>query len=171
MKKSLVVLGLAMAAFSFQASAATVTFNFGLGTVSDTIHFGHTLNNNHSNPPNSGADFLASPGSFKDIYSFWVPANNGIFVDTITSSISSILGSLDGFALTKVVSGHTYTLTGSLLGLLGAGAHKLILTGSSRGSYGGDITVAQTPIPAAIWLFGSALMGLTGISRRKSAKA
>lgn len=28
---------------------------------------------------------------------------------------------------------------------------------------------AQTPIPAAVWLFGSALLGLTGIIRRKQA--
>jgi len=34
-----------------------------------------------------------------------------------------------------------------------------------------DITVygVNAPIPAAIWLFGSALMGLFGVSRRKSA--
>ena len=29
--------------------------------------------------------------------------------------------------------------------------------------------VAAVPVPAAIWLFGSALMGLVGVSRRKSA--
>lgn len=28
--------------------------------------------------------------------------------------------------------------------------------------------VAQTPIPAAVWLFGSALAGLTGLKRRKT---
>lgn len=34
-----------------------------------------------------------------------------------------------------------------------------------------DAVPAAVPVPAAVWLFGSALMGLTGISRRKSAKA
>jgi hypothetical protein len=163
MKKLLVVLGLAMAAFSFQASAATVTFNFNLGTVNDTASFSHTLNSSN----------LPTGKSFKDNYSFWVPANNGIIADAITSSISSLIGTLDGHVLIKSYDSllKHYVLSGSLLGPLGAGAHTLILTGSSRGSYGGDITVAQTPIPAAIWLFGSALMGLTGISRRKLAKA
>ncbi|KJV05827.1 hypothetical protein [Methylocucumis oryzae] len=30
------------------------------------------------------------------------------------------------------------------------------------------LTVAQTPVPAAIWLFGSALLGLVSVSRRKA---
>lgn len=31
-----------------------------------------------------------------------------------------------------------------------------------------DFSVQAVPVPAAVWLFGSALMGLVGISRRKS---
>ena len=30
-----------------------------------------------------------------------------------------------------------------------------------------DLTVASVPVPAAVWLFGSGLLGLVGISRRK----
>jgi len=37
----------------------------------------------------------------------------------------------------------------------------------SSGSFSA-ITPIATPIPAAVWLFGSALMGLFGVSRRKS---
>ena len=33
---------------------------------------------------------------------------------------------------------------------------------------GNTITVSQVPVPAAAWLFGSALFGMLGISRRKS---
>lgn len=33
---------------------------------------------------------------------------------------------------------------------------------------GNTITVSQVPVPAAAWLFGSALFGLVGITRRKS---
>jgi hypothetical protein len=32
-----------------------------------------------------------------------------------------------------------------------------------------DAVPAAVPVPAAVWLFGSALMGLTGLSRRKKA--
>jgi len=34
-----------------------------------------------------------------------------------------------------------------------------------------DITVAPVPLPAAVWLFGSGLLGLVGISRRSVRKA
>jgi len=34
--------------------------------------------------------------------------------------------------------------------------------------YSLDINSAAVPLPAAVWLFGSALMGLFGVSRRKS---
>ena len=31
-----------------------------------------------------------------------------------------------------------------------------------------NIAVAEVPVPAAAWLFGSALLGLTGIARRRA---
>lgn len=34
-----------------------------------------------------------------------------------------------------------------------------------------NVTVTNTPIPAAVWLFGSALTGLVGIGKRKQTKA
>jgi len=42
-----------------------------------------------------------------------------------------------------------------------------------RGNYGFTIqtTVAAVPVPGAVWLFGSALAGLVGFGRRKSAVA
>jgi hypothetical protein len=40
-----------------------------------------------------------------------------------------------------------------------------------RGNYGFNIqtTVAAVPIPGAVWLFGSALLGMIGYGRRKTA--
>jgi hypothetical protein len=32
-----------------------------------------------------------------------------------------------------------------------------------------DLVIAQVPVPAAIWLFGSGLLGLIGVARRKNA--
>ena len=43
-------------------------------------------------------------------------------------------------------------------------------TGDSKHP-GVSLDVSSVPIPAAIWLFGSALLGLVGISRRKSRSA
>jgi len=43
----------------------------------------------------------------------------------------------------------------------------LIVSGTFTSLASYDV-VLNTPIPAAVWLFGSALMGLFGVSRRKS---
>ncbi len=161
MKKLVVVLSLAMAAFSFQASAATLD----LGTINSSKDFGNTVS-----------------GSFVDTFTFFVPSNNGVGVSAtnvgikfnkqIWGLISDFSATLNGIALnltsTAVSNGIFQTLFTSTSGSA-AGSHTLVFTGTGNGSYGGAIAVAQTPIPAAIWLFGSALAGLTGMSRRKKA--
>ena len=48
------------------------------------------------------------------------------------------------------------------------GAAAVTLLGNTAGMYlSGDIIVAPVPVPAAAWLFGSALVGLAGIGRKK----
>lgn len=69
---------------------------------------------------------------------------------------------------------------------VGAGTSDLILSESSLwvfadefGGYYGDqvvfdaasVNVSAVPVPAAVWLFGSGLIGLAGVARRRSAKA
>jgi len=58
-----------------------------------------------------------------------------------------------------------------------AGAYSFDVTGKTSGLNGGIYSVifsaipvtaaAPVPVPAAVWLFGSALLGLTGLNRRK----
>jgi hypothetical protein len=43
-----------------------------------------------------------------------------------------------------------------------------LVTGSLGGGYDGVLKVAAVPVPAAVWLFGSALLGLTVFSRRRN---
>jgi hypothetical protein len=47
-----------------------------------------------------------------------------------------------------------------------------ITPGSANASGTGDCTVSVNPVPlpAAVWLFGTGLMGLIGISRRKNSR-
>lgn len=58
---------------------------------------------------------------------------------------------------------------------LAAGLYDLQLDGSILGSagaaYSGTFTVTAVPLPAAIWLFGSALMGLMIVGRRRKLHA
>lgn len=61
----------------------------------------------------------------------------------------------------EIVSGTTTSLS--------AGVHKLSLALNAINGDHEHITIRASvvPVPAAIWLFGSALMGLVGVSRRK----
>jgi len=52
---------------------------------------------------------------------------------------------------------------GNYLGVTGLGA------GSAIEGYWIDLSATAVPIPAAVWLFGSGLLGLIGIARRKAA--
>jgi hypothetical protein len=58
-----------------------------------------------------------------------------------------------------------------LSGAGGAFSYYMAIQGTEANVIGQDFTVTQTPsvpIPAAVWLFGSGLMGLVGIARRKA---
>ncbi len=150
---------LIMAVVSYQADAATVN----LGTIHESKDFSNSVS-----------------GSFSDIWTFKTLPNDGIGVSATNVSIKlagfidKFSGILDGVALdfdsaTSIIAGKKI-ITNSLIGAgFGAGDHTLVISGiaGKSASYGGSIAVAETPIPAAVWLFGSALMGLMGVSRRK----
>ena len=48
-----------------------------------------------------------------------------------------------------------------------AGSYSFSVTGSSDGFYQGSLNVAPVPLPAGVWLLGSALAGLGFLSRRR----
>jgi len=79
---------------------------------------------------------------------------------------------IDGTELTSVLqgSGDYATRLWSWSGLLTSGLHTLtlenVMVTAASGQY--QLKVSTVPVPAAVWLFGSALMGLVGVSRRKS---
>ena len=52
-------------------------------------------------------------------------------------------------------------------GVIGFGEYTLNLNGPN--SYDGTFEVSSVPVPAAVWLFGSGLLGLIGVARRKKA--
>ncbi len=57
------------------------------------------------------------------------------------------------------ISGFTLRIFGTLDGRFTSGGYNVSVEGTD---------VSSVPVPAAAWLFGSALMGLVGFSRRKS---
>jgi len=118
------------------------------------------------------------------------------FVATEFAQIGTILGSLeffgpeitglslqlfqgnpgDGFADLLVATGAQVMGNSDLLSMAfanlqpgGLGYYLLVggTAGSSGGIYTGAYNLTVVPIPAAMWLFATALVGLAGIARRR----
>ncbi len=158
MKYLLVVLGFVLSSLSWQANAAAVD----LGLINDTA----TFENNHL------------LGKFADTYTFTVPSNIGAsaFVGNTfkiaSQKIADFQATLDGVSFgSAVLIGKNQFLTKEFDSLTTAITHTLVITGNALKltGYAGHIDIAaQTPIPAVVWLFGSALASLACIRRRKA---
>jgi hypothetical protein len=91
---------------------------------------------------------------------------------TPASSKYGIFGNTSDDRATAI--GSSIALYG-LTGNNGTGTVESYILGSAKlGSDGtltltGNTTTAPVPLPAAVWLFGSGLMGLVGVSRRRKA--
>jgi hypothetical protein len=169
MNKILLSLFFVLFAFSSVSSAATVTIdeahlNASVDNVSKPVGIGfsdeHELNLNALNPGNTG---------FKLTFTL---------VDTVSNSIEGLKGELWNSAgtiklldiLANVGSNPLPPMafaTGSYL-LKVIGTNVLDSFGFQEQQYSLDVNAQAVPVPAAIWLFGSALMGLAGFSRRKT---
>ena len=73
----------------------------------------------------------------------------------------------DGSGLT---AGNITFTPSSLAFVLAATTDQVtIVGGQGTTNYMGDWTVAAVPVPAAVWLFGSGLLGLVSLARKKKA--
>lgn len=79
---------------------------------------------------------------------------DAISINTQNSSNLSLSG-------TGVVSGNGFDATAGTWEFTAQGSQSAAFTWSSS-------SVAAVPVPAAVWLFGSALLGLIGIARKKA---
>jgi hypothetical protein len=155
MKKILVVLSLMLTAFSFQANAASLSWTSAPldGTAAifggdPTALLGVAVVPKKGTSINHAWTFAVTGGSM----------NVGIQLTDIPSWLkSATFGSFD-------------LLASNFTGVLAAGSYTINLIGKTVGANSSySLRVAETPIPAAVWLFGSALMGLVGVKRRQVA--
>jgi hypothetical protein len=111
---------------------------------------------------------FASAGAFSlELKDF---VGNGILgIENVGATLSGgTLGSPMAFDLSPTIAGVALSFTG----ILGAGDYVLSFSGdvptsyTGGGSLTGSVSIAAVPIPAAVWLFGSALVGLFGARRR-----
>jgi hypothetical protein len=159
MKKLLVIFSLAMAAFAFQANAATFTLhNLTSGNIDVGINLaGDSLHLRGASPFSTTWTFTAS----KSVVDANVKiTSNPAFkygTDVFEGALNILhiaTNNIDKTFIMSFLSGDTYSFV--------AAGTKSPATGSV------DISVNSVPIPAAIWLFGSALAGLIAFSTRKS---
>jgi hypothetical protein len=89
------------------------------------------------------------------------------------SSLAATKYGLWGAADLAPLSSSAVTLFG-LTGNAGTGQVQSYILGSASLGTNGTLTftgnsTSPVPLPAAVWLFGSGLMGLVGVSRRRKA--
>ena len=101
---------------------------------------------------------------------------------TAGTLLSATFGTMDilslGGGMGNFLADVTYT-GGSLAGGLTSGRIEGQFTNATSGDFSGafnaDSVIAKVgpvvPVPAAVWLFGSGLLGLVGVARRKKAVA
>lgn len=153
--------------YSIAWMALTISGGVSAGTVIDAGTF-----------TNAGDVYTVSPysGIFTDVVKFDL-ASSGlkIRVDGKSEGMAA-----DDLLLTNTADGTDYHLTGNpLTGEfeeyldLGAGSYVFTLSGFAMNAFDSnvnsdyEISLSAVPLPAAAWLFGSALIGFISFSRRR----
>ena len=105
-----------------------------------------------------------------DTVGFAGPNGSGDFTATnTTSALALTLTGSDNFILGLSTDSGANWLPDSSITALGANAYRVaFITGNNVTEVDVQI-VSAIPVPAAVWLFGSGLLGLVGIARRKKA--
>lgn len=187
MKKLLLALA-AVAALSAPASASIIGPGFGVNPTSAAGAF-----SNDPNGPGVGGVFfdqylfnLVGGPAFVTVTTasntFAVGGITGPFgIQNFTGAIYEIVGAVDALPggddilkfgpqlATLCGSGLCQQLDG--VGLMLPGSYYLAIAGNAgiAAGYGGNLSVAETPLPAAVWMFGSAL-GIGGMILRRRRK-
>jgi hypothetical protein len=164
MKKLLLVLSLAFAVISFDASAATLSW------VSKP-KAGTTAGSTTAGLLGSYTKGLKN-GSINDNWVFNIAdvamVNIILNVQEFVNSTLNLSVKLDGALISFDGAGLW-----SFNGLEGAGNHTISIVGTilNQGSTKSNINInvgqSAVPVPGAIWLFGSALLGLVGLRSGK----
>ncbi len=170
------VLGLA----SMTASAVTVTWQPFINTVDGTyeqisfLSFGITgqdlvlfdAGSIASAEPSSTSLTIAGINGNVSITPAVTPANGGSNYSAIFGSDTASLGATVEFELALYDSvSSTFTLMSGFSKQLDNA--YLVSFGDISGTVQG-VDLQPVPVPAAVWLFGSGLIGLVGIARRKA---
>ncbi|MCU7875017.1 MAG: VPLPA-CTERM sorting domain-containing protein [Candidatus Thiodiazotropha sp. (ex Lucinoma borealis)] len=122
----------------------------------------------------SGDSFVASPysGIFTDVWNFDVGSKNPLDINFSGSHEGM---AADDLLLTDTASGQSYHLGNTFSETLSLGLGSYVFTVSGFALNALDpkvysdysLKIQAVPLPAAAWLFGSALIGFVSFSRRR----
>jgi len=176
--------------------ATTLNLNGGVLTGSGTIHADIQVNGGQINPGNSPGTLIVEGDLFLDEFSYLTLEIDGTALGQydrllvggnfdVLGGITFDLGfGLDETLFTSGISGFSLedmfldmTENSLNLAILASNDMHIRLDGGDMfslnldddGSGGFVTTVSAVPVPAAVWLFGSGLIGLVGFARRKKA--
>ena len=168
-----------VASLSLGAHAMSYVIGPGLGNQDPGADFIDIAPNDTFDPNVAGKTFgqgnfeVSTPGAFTDNIFFQLASDALVsvsFVDNPTSFDGDVFLKINN-QLIAIGTDSGSTLLSNIA--LGMGTHEIEVTGIAAGIFGGsyDIAVnaAVVPLPAAAWMFISALAGLGIVGRRRRA--
>jgi len=172
MKK--ILLGLFFAMFAMQVNAATLSWD---AVQSDSAMIIDSDNSNGEITSHLGwnaSNVVISATSYDLVFNV---ANGPQAISSTAIEFFDTQIDIESVTMDGIANSFTFTALGGGLAqwvlspslILGNGLHTIELVVNSAVA-GAQLSakVSAVPLPAAVWLFGSALVGLFGASRRKS---
>ena len=160
---------------SMTASGTAITpdagwYGFCFGGVGSAAAAGGCQGEGVGEAGNTMTFTLTDPSLLKVTDAYKVGDVFDIYVDSVLAFTTSAPGAGIETSNPDDAFESGYYSAGSLL--LGAGSYSvdIIVVASPFGGGGAYVEVQSAiPVPAAVWLFGSGLLGLVGLARRKKA--
>ena len=163
-KKALLLLTLLTASFNASAAMTSLEWSVVAGPITSGVSPGGTVSTVEAKLFDSSNTEIAS-GTIGDFNLTAGSTITGFF--TGTAGTYSVIGDIIDFPVITVVSGFAfYGITAD--GNINNGGSVVMAPGSSSLNLAGTtIDFTAVPVPAAAWLFGSGLIGLVAVSRRR----
>jgi hypothetical protein len=163
------------------ANAATVA-NLGINPTSATGAFSHSVGGGNFNDQVlftlAGGPAFLTIASVTNVYPESSDFITGFQGSVLFLGANGVLGGGDDQTVIGPINATPCPAQPACQGFAGSailtlvGNYALNLTGIGGGTsgYGGNLAVAQVPIPAAAWLFGAGVLGLGALSRKRKKK-
>jgi hypothetical protein len=187
LKKLLLLLLSAFVAFSLQANASIISFDVDYSTIHTGVNTGTDLGMGSGVFIDSTGEFTWSQSSTSDITNavfgravFLLGYQFSLDIDSLTvdfqrTNCERVVGSFPAGCANIAESGQFGLVSLDLVGTFPVAAARVVIrnpgtefeiTEASTWTFTQSGSTSEVPIPAAAWLFGTALLGLAGLKRK-----